>query len=191
MRTFLRYYLAVVGILVAVTGKVWAGDEACDTRNCMSTRVINQWACQTCSTKTVCSGDHSKSCTIDDNSCSPYGPCMELCLDGTTPQKTCGVLDADVGCNNTGVGHCSWDGNLKDCRWSGGNCTDSSTPASLGCCGPGDGTTPKGCGGSCSTGADCSSGYCSGVCRNANCPSEGDCTCPTTPSHTRSVVGLV
>lgn len=200
MRRFTFVILVVMGALFRVTSLVVAGDEACDSGNCMSTRVINQWACHTCDSTSYenrCSNNTAKTCNsctdcTSDPYCATDGSsvkCVKTCTD--TLEGTCQKLsDTTFTCNATGPGACAWVGDMENCYYTGASCSGSTETPVLGCCGPGDGTTPKGCGDTCSKGTECSSGYCNGVCRNVNCPDEGSCTCPTPPSYTRSVVGL-
>lgn len=193
----MSHYLLAIGLIVMLTcpRHAMAGDEACDSGNCLSTTTVNQHACHTCgSYEYRCSNDTSVTCdAVSDCTSNQYTlvTCDLVCTDTSGDETTCAPLDSTFTCNQTGPGACAWVGDLENCGWTGNTCTGSTETPTVGCCGPGDGTTPKGCGGTCSKGSDCSSVYCTGgVCRNVNCPDVGSCTCPTTPSHTRSVVGL-
>lgn len=181
-------------ILCLSSGVVRAGDDACPSgQSCYPQRVINQWACSTCTLVPLCSNS-LRSCS-DRNPCGVYdGSCIPMCPPGNFTSTCYSTGTVTVDCNNTGAYNCSFDtSTYKNCHDStgSGTCTQPYESVSFGCCGPG-GSTTVGCGGSCTTSANCNGGLTcsSGVCRNPECTSESSCSCPSTPPSTYSCSGV-
>ena len=126
------------GVLIVFLGS--AGGACGQGQICYSSRVINQWACETCKKyEWRCLGNTDITCSGPGNQaeCSPHSnPCALVCTD-TNYVGQCTVLNVTVGCNNTGPGQCSWTGQLTDCVWNGGVCSEPNRTDTLGCCGPG------------------------------------------------------
>ena len=178
-------------------GKVRAGDEVCTEDGnckCWGTTVVNQYTCtDNCDMADCCSevgcykqgGETVGKCTNDlgEHPCGPgEGQCIPMCVEGSTTGD-CEIFKAETLACNTSPGVCqseSFDG----CHMVGETCVDDPNDNVKGCCGPGgtcgDGGS-VGCNVDCSGGETCagSNNCIGGVCRNPNCSSETDCSCPS------------
>src|SRR3989344_5575687 len=124
---------------------VRAGSESCTSPSypvCWPTRIIEQWSCDSCNvSKNVCTNPLPNIIECNDPSllgmgCAHWGlgSCMPICVD-TDYIGNCKVLDVNVACN-VSPGSCNWTGDLDNCQWSGGTCSDPGTQTTLSCCGP-------------------------------------------------------
>lgn len=123
-------------------GLVSAGDEACDSGDCRSTRIINQWACEYCTQNWYClSGGQGCGGESDKTTCGPYDTCTFMCPK-TAPASRCRDTGTTTVACNTSLYNCAWNGTLTNCYDSYGSCTGTHTTVSMGCCVAGTAPTP-------------------------------------------------